>query len=277
GGLLTTIKKPNSLPPTTYHATFDANGNITGYTDTNGTIVARYEYDPFGNVSAQTGTMADDFVYRFSTKYLDVETGLYYYGYRYYNPEMGRWINRDPLGDWSFLRYAMLGRGKKDRQFLIYASRKPLYIFVDNRSLNSIDLYGLTTLAEACCMILATGSPGSLVMVDGIRISAQSVANRHYPNDYGNLNAMQHCVGACGLSRLYGADTAIKLTECHETHGNSSGGGNNKNDTAADRWNNKVGSRYGQVNTSRSCEEMCQDAIDNGSDLITDPANDPRI
>jgi RHS repeat-associated protein len=37
--------------------------------------------------------------YRFSTKYHDQETDLYYYGYRYYSPELGRWLNRDPLYD----------------------------------------------------------------------------------------------------------------------------------------------------------------------------------
>jgi RHS repeat-associated protein len=36
---------------------------------------------------------------RFSTKYQDTETGLYYYGYRYYNPSTGRWLNRDPIGE----------------------------------------------------------------------------------------------------------------------------------------------------------------------------------
>jgi len=38
-------------------------------------------------------------LYRFSTKYFDKETSLYYYGYRYYNPETSRWLSRDPLGD----------------------------------------------------------------------------------------------------------------------------------------------------------------------------------
>jgi RHS repeat-associated protein len=33
----------------------------------------------------------------FSTKLYDSETGLYYYGYRYYDPSTGRWPNRDPL------------------------------------------------------------------------------------------------------------------------------------------------------------------------------------
>ncbi|MFH0907272.1 MAG: RHS repeat-associated core domain-containing protein, partial [bacterium] len=33
-----------------------------------------------------------------STKYLDGETGLYYYGFRYYDPVLGRWLSRDPIG-----------------------------------------------------------------------------------------------------------------------------------------------------------------------------------
>jgi len=41
--------------------------------------------------------MADVFPHRFSTKYYDAETDLYYYGYRYYSPSLGRWISRDPI------------------------------------------------------------------------------------------------------------------------------------------------------------------------------------
>jgi RHS repeat-associated protein len=35
--------------------------------------------------------------WRFSTKPVDAETGYSYYGYRYYNPVTGRFINRDPI------------------------------------------------------------------------------------------------------------------------------------------------------------------------------------
>jgi RHS repeat-associated protein len=35
----------------------------------------------------------------FSTKYYDWETGLYYYGYRYYDPGTGRWLSKDPIGE----------------------------------------------------------------------------------------------------------------------------------------------------------------------------------
>ncbi len=75
----------------------DAFGNIMGYWDTNGVIVAEYTYDAFGKIISQTGSMADVFRHRFSTKYFDTETGFYYYGYRYYFPELRRWLSRDPL------------------------------------------------------------------------------------------------------------------------------------------------------------------------------------
>jgi RHS repeat-associated protein len=60
-------------------------------------MVANYEYDPYGNQTNVAGTYEQPF--RFSGKYHDAETGLGYWGYRYYNPVLGRWINRDPLGE----------------------------------------------------------------------------------------------------------------------------------------------------------------------------------
>jgi RHS repeat-associated protein len=54
---------------------------------------------PFGEVLRATGPMAKANPFRFSTKFQDDETDLLYYGYRYYNANMGRWPNRDPLGE----------------------------------------------------------------------------------------------------------------------------------------------------------------------------------
>jgi RHS repeat-associated protein len=47
--------------------------------------------------------MVNDFNFWFSTKYLDHETGNYYYGYRYYSPSLGRFPSRDPIGEQGFL------------------------------------------------------------------------------------------------------------------------------------------------------------------------------
>jgi uncharacterized protein RhaS with RHS repeats len=58
----------------------DNNGNITAYIE-QGVIVAEYIYDAFGSTITATGSISDTFHHRFSTKYYDTETGLYYYGY----------------------------------------------------------------------------------------------------------------------------------------------------------------------------------------------------
>jgi RHS repeat-associated protein len=94
GGILTA-----GINGTTAFYCYDANGNVTDLVGTNGSSVAHYEYGPFGGTIAQSGSLADDNPFRFSTKYLDTETDLYYYGYRFYSPELGRWVNRDPIGE----------------------------------------------------------------------------------------------------------------------------------------------------------------------------------
>jgi len=91
GGLLTRIDISS------HYYTYDGNGNVGQLVDNGGIVAAHYEYDPFGNTITSHGLLASNNSFRFSTKYLDVETDLYYYGYRYYMPEMGRWLNRDPI------------------------------------------------------------------------------------------------------------------------------------------------------------------------------------
>ena len=58
---------------------------------------AIYEYGPFGEPIRASGSMATSNPFRFSTKYTDDETGLAYYGFRYYDRGMGCWISRDPV------------------------------------------------------------------------------------------------------------------------------------------------------------------------------------
>src|SRR5690625_6968065 len=55
------------------------------------------EYGPFGESIRATGPVAEVNPFRFSAKYFDTDTGLYYYDYRYYSPSMGPFFNRDPI------------------------------------------------------------------------------------------------------------------------------------------------------------------------------------
>ncbi len=82
---------------------FDANGNVTDLVGADGNIAGHYEFDPYGKVIVQSGAIAEINPCRFSTKYTDNETEFLYYGYRYYHPNDGRWINRDPLEEVGFI------------------------------------------------------------------------------------------------------------------------------------------------------------------------------
>jgi RHS repeat-associated protein len=111
GGLLC-LKRDGAI----YVPFYDAYGNVLGYTDALGNVVAEYAYDDFGKIVGKSGTKADDFSFRFSTKYYDVELALYYYTYRYYNPQLMRWLTEDPIAeDGGLNRYGFCGNNPVSR------------------------------------------------------------------------------------------------------------------------------------------------------------------
>jgi RHS repeat-associated protein len=98
GGLLAITT--HASPLNTHFPCFDGNGNVMALVNAaDKSVSARYEYGPFGEPIRVTGPLAQTNPFRFSTKLTDEETGLVYYGYRYYAPSLGRWINRDPIED----------------------------------------------------------------------------------------------------------------------------------------------------------------------------------
>ena len=94
----------------TYYYVTDGNKNVTGLLDQAGNRVAEYGYGPFGQLLSAEGELADVNPFRFSSEYYDDETGLVYYNYRYYSPQLGRWTKRDPIGEKDSINlYAMVG------------------------------------------------------------------------------------------------------------------------------------------------------------------------
>lgn len=84
----------------TYAPCYDGNGNVMALMNVQtSAITARYDYDAFGNLLRSTGPKATWNPFRFSTKYEDRESGLLYYGFRYYSPELGRWLSLDPIAE----------------------------------------------------------------------------------------------------------------------------------------------------------------------------------
>ena len=111
-----------------HYPTYDGNGNVSEYLNTGCVQEAHFAYDPFGNLTDDTSGNAASFPYRFSTKPQDAATGLYYYGYRWYDPLTGRWPSRDPIAERGGLN---------------------LYGFVGNDGIDSWDYLGREEAAKA--------------------------------------------------------------------------------------------------------------------------------
>lgn len=78
-----------------YYAT-DHLGSLRDVTNSAGSIVARFNYDPYGNVTQTEGVSAFDFLY--TGHFFHSQSGLYLAPYRAYSPTLGRWLSPEPLG-----------------------------------------------------------------------------------------------------------------------------------------------------------------------------------
>lgn len=85
-------------------------GDVVALYYASGALAVKYHYDAWGRLiattdasgNALTGTAAEYSQinpFRYRGYYYDTETGLYYISSRYYDPEVGRWINVDSILD----------------------------------------------------------------------------------------------------------------------------------------------------------------------------------
>lgn len=85
-----------------YHVTTNSMGDVIGIYNSSGALKVSYEYDAWGNCDVEDtsttgiGTLNP---IRYRGYYFDVETGLYYLQSRYYNPQIGRFLNADSISD----------------------------------------------------------------------------------------------------------------------------------------------------------------------------------
>jgi RHS repeat-associated protein len=134
GGLLCRIEGGAN-----YLFTFDGNGNVTDVLDSNVNVVAHYEFDPFGRTVAQSGSYASQNPWRFSTKQIEPAWNLYYYGHRFYSPNLHTWINRDPIGEEAFRGEYLVDKSRNERRMMQQHALDPLYQFCFNEPMGRLD------------------------------------------------------------------------------------------------------------------------------------------
>lgn len=105
-------------------------------TDNAGLVQQRYNYSAFGLVQIQNVDFTPwsgegyDWNFLFHGQFRDSETGWYNYGYRYYEPLLGKWLSRDPIEE---------------------SGGENVYSFTLNSPVNGLDLYGLSPDFPNCC------------------------------------------------------------------------------------------------------------------------------
>ena len=160
-----------------YFYCYDGNGNVTALANAaNGTLAAQYWHGPFGELIGQTGPTCGANPFRFSTKCQDDETGLLYYGYRYYNSSTGRWLSRDPINERGFQVFAGLPRRFSRHE------EENLYCFLRNRSINRIDKLGLTEGTYTIKNTTMTLNEDDLAKRDGAKNPVKAFRVKYAPD-----------------------------------------------------------------------------------------------
>ena len=73
--------------------------NLTHSTDIHGNLLWYSEYTAWGRLKEETRVTDSAYQpFRLQNQYADRETGLHYNFFRYYEPEVGRFVNQDPMG-----------------------------------------------------------------------------------------------------------------------------------------------------------------------------------
>jgi len=164
-----------------YYYTFNLQGDVIGIVDNFGNIVVEYTYGAWGDLLSVTGTRANTIgqtnPIRYRGYYYDSETGFYLTGTRYYDPEIGRFINADDT--------AVLDADYENiAQYNLYA-----YCWNNPVNMNDQDGYwpkwktnlakiaiGAAAIAVGVIATAVTGGAAAPVLVASLKIAATSAA-----------------------------------------------------------------------------------------------------
>jgi RHS repeat-associated protein len=80
-----------------YYYKKDGLGSVVALTDSAGNVLHEYKYSVYGKMVEETGNAVEN-PFTYTSRELDQETGLLYNRARFYDPQIGRFISKDPIG-----------------------------------------------------------------------------------------------------------------------------------------------------------------------------------
>jgi RHS repeat-associated protein len=183
-----------NAPENVYYYHNDHLGTSQMMTDSTGAVVWSAQYEPFGEATINIGQITNNL--RFPGQYFDAETGLNYNWHRDYKPELGRYIESDPIG----LRGGI-----------------NLYTYALNSPLKFVDPKGFEIPTPPSWLDPNYKFPGEKTYEDlqGIRSDMQ----RKYPGESNFNDKMRHCVASCLIAQKYGKGLARSAGVVNEVQG----------------------------------------------------------
>lgn len=182
-------------------------GSATLETDEHGTVISYEEYHPFGTSAyriSKSGVNLSLKRYRFSGKERDDETGLYYFGARFYAAWLGRWTSSDPAGFVSGFNLYQ------------YCSNNPI-VRVDSVGLDDVPVRGPHLGRNASWETIVENVP------EGYRIRAGITSENyreHWTNRAGGYwDILEHITAdddtSPEVNPTPGAETAVPMAPSH--------------------------------------------------------------
>ncbi|WCJ58365.1 M35 family metallo-endopeptidase [Fontisphaera persica] len=171
---------------------------------------SEHECCPFGELLHATGPLAKDFHHLFSTKYFDWETGLSYYGHRYYSPTAGRWLSRDPMGERGGVNlYGYCHQNPVNvfdalglfADFSLCNDKEKAALIKAEATLKANLLVTITTLSNYAVSKLVGSSPSFAA-----RYASDSGFRSDYHSWYANISSVLHAVASGMAANKYEAE-----------------------------------------------------------------------
>ncbi len=207
----------------THHDRTDRLGSTRAMVDGSGSVVKSYQYDVYGEVTGGSGSQGNEF--DFAGQQTDA-TGLQYLRARYYDPETGVFLSRDPLEEAGGTGTTLFG----------FATGRPTILS---------DPSGLAPWDNGefrWCARHPTWWPRCARGAYWARF-AMEVTTKAFGAETDLSDAFRHCLWSACLTIDLGAVSAKTLTDNHESFDTSG----NLQDQRKDLWNNAIGRLIGRA------------------------------